>query len=211
MVPDNHDDGRLIGIITTEHFTLQTARSATISEANGRASSYLTAVSSGLIAIAFVGQRAELGTVFHIFGLLVLGPLVFLGVTTFERALQSAIEDASYASRINRLRRFYFRLGVPLEEYLLNPVERDDVVEVMGQTGVNPKILWQPFLTVSGTVAVINSFLLAAFVAFVVRIAGGGLRLAIPIGALFFLIGVAGHLRRQMAAWHRVAPRAGTV
>lgn len=210
-MPDNHADERLIGVITTEHFTLQTARSATISEANGRASSYLTSVSSGLIAIAFVGQRPELGNVFHIFALLVLAPLVFLGVTTFERAVQSVIEDASYASRINKLRRFYFRLGAPLDDYLLSPVESDDVVEVMGQAGVTPKMLWQPFLTVSGMVGVVNSFLAGAFVGFVIRVAGAGLSLAIPVGAVFFLIGVGSHLRRQVAAWRRVASREGPI
>jgi hypothetical protein len=41
---------------TTEHFNLQTARAATISEANGRASIYLAAVSSNLIALAFIGH-----------------------------------------------------------------------------------------------------------------------------------------------------------
>jgi hypothetical protein len=41
---------------TTEHFTLQTARVATVAEANGRASIYLAALSSNLIALAFIGQ-----------------------------------------------------------------------------------------------------------------------------------------------------------
>ena len=40
---------------TTEHFTLQTARSNTVSEANGRATVYLAALSSNLIALAFIG------------------------------------------------------------------------------------------------------------------------------------------------------------
>jgi hypothetical protein len=37
---------------TTEHFNLQTARAITVSEANGRASIYLAALSSNLIALA---------------------------------------------------------------------------------------------------------------------------------------------------------------
>ncbi len=40
---------------TTEHFNLQTARALTVSEANGRASIYLAALSGNLIALAFVG------------------------------------------------------------------------------------------------------------------------------------------------------------
>jgi hypothetical protein len=43
-----------ISFITTEHFTLQGARSATISEATGRAGMFLASVSGGLIAWGLV-------------------------------------------------------------------------------------------------------------------------------------------------------------
>jgi hypothetical protein len=45
-----------VSFATTEHFNLQTARVATVSEANGRASIYLAALSSNLIALAFIGR-----------------------------------------------------------------------------------------------------------------------------------------------------------
>ena len=38
----------VISFVTTEHFTLQGARSSTISESTGRASMFLSAVSGGL-------------------------------------------------------------------------------------------------------------------------------------------------------------------
>jgi len=38
---------QLVSIITTEHYNLQTGRSMTISEANGRASLFVGAVSRG--------------------------------------------------------------------------------------------------------------------------------------------------------------------
>jgi len=44
---------------TTEHFNLQTARAITVSEANGRASIYLAALSGNLIALAFNAYRPE--------------------------------------------------------------------------------------------------------------------------------------------------------
>jgi hypothetical protein len=70
---------------TTEHFNLQTARAATISEANGRASIYLAAVSSNLIALAFIGHMSRLGAAFYAFSLLLLPVLAFVGVVTFQR------------------------------------------------------------------------------------------------------------------------------
>ncbi len=42
--------------LTTEHFVLQTARAATIAEANGRASVFLGVVSAALVALGFAGQ-----------------------------------------------------------------------------------------------------------------------------------------------------------
>jgi len=61
-----------VTFMTTEHFVLQTARSAGIAELNGRAGFYLAAVSSGLIALAFIGQLSRLGTGFYVFGLVLL-------------------------------------------------------------------------------------------------------------------------------------------
>jgi hypothetical protein len=69
----------VVTVVTTEHFVLQTARSAGISEVNGRAGFYLAAVSSGLIALAFIGQLSRLGTGFYVFGLVLLPTLAFVG------------------------------------------------------------------------------------------------------------------------------------
>jgi hypothetical protein len=88
-----------VTVMTTEHFVLQTARSAGIAEVNGRAGFYLAAVSSGLIALAFIGQLSRLGTAFYVFGLAVLPTLAFVGVTTFERALRNGWRTSSWPAR----------------------------------------------------------------------------------------------------------------
>ena len=62
--------GPAVTCATTEHFNLQTARAATISEANGRATIYLAALSSNLIALAFFGQMSHLGPAFYAFALI---------------------------------------------------------------------------------------------------------------------------------------------
>ena len=104
---------------TTEHFNLQTARAVTVSEANGRASIYLAALSGNLIALAFVGQMSRLGAAFYAFALILLPVLAFVGVVTFLRLVQSSIEDLAYARRIALLRSFYLRLSPELEPYLV--------------------------------------------------------------------------------------------
>src|SRR5881227_1551349 len=92
---------QLVTMMTTEHYNLQTGRSMTISEANGRSSLFVGAVSSGLVALALVGQLSQLGTAFFIFSLVVLPTLFFMGLMTFQRVLQAGKADIIYARGIN--------------------------------------------------------------------------------------------------------------
>ena len=97
-----------VTFVTTEHFALQGARSSTIAESTGRANMFLAAVSGGLIALGLVATATRLGTAFYAFGLVLLPTLAFVGLVTFERVLQSGVEDKGYARRIALLRGYYF-------------------------------------------------------------------------------------------------------
>src|SRR6266568_7710534 len=153
--PD-HADGdprpAAVTFVTTEHFTLQGARSSTISESTGRASVFLGAVSGGLIALGLVATATKTGVAFYTFGLILLPTLAFVGLATFHRVLQSGIEDLAYARRIAQLRDYYFDHAPELAGYLLNPAESLPTPGL----GIG---LWQQFLTVAGMVAVITSVL----------------------------------------------------
>lgn len=165
--------------VTTEHFNLQTARAVTVSEANGRASIYLAALSSNLIALAFIGQMSRLGAAFYAFALILLPVLVFVGVVTFLRLVQSSLEDIAFAHRIALLRDLYLRLSPELEPY---------VVVVRGSRGATPDrarptpTAWQLTLTTAGMVAVVNSVVVAA-VAGLALAAAGVDSLGLPLAA----------------------------
>ena len=94
--------------MTTEHFTLQGARTAAITESTSRATIFIGSVSAGLVALGLIATATRIGTAFYAFGLILLWTLSFLGFVTFDRALQSAIEELHYAERIARLRAYYF-------------------------------------------------------------------------------------------------------
>ena len=94
-------DQRLLQALTTEHFTLQTARSATIMETNGRSALFLSTVSSAVVALA------------------VLPALFVLGLLTYLRLAQSASEDLLYSRAINRIRRFYLELDPAAPSWFL--------------------------------------------------------------------------------------------
>ena len=152
--------GPAVTFATTEHFNLQTARAATISEANGRASIYLAALSGNLIALAFIGQMSRLGTAFYAFALILFPVLAFVGLVTFQRIVQSSIEDIAYAQRIGRLRDFYLTVAPALAPYVL-VVRAAPTDPVALDTRPRPSN-WQLMLTTAGMVAVVNSVVVGA-------------------------------------------------
>jgi hypothetical protein len=188
------DPQAAVAILTTEHFNLQTARAATISETNGRASLFLGAVSAGLVAIAFAGQTSR--TALYTFGLVLFPVLTFLGLVTFERALQASIEDTHVLLRINRIRRFYLEAAPQLAPYLARPADRDNVADVLRTEGFASR--WQLILTIVGAIGVINSVLLGVTAGLAVAaLTGGELWAATPVGLVAFVFSVVAHERYQ--------------
>jgi hypothetical protein len=172
--------GAAATFVTTEHFNLQTARAMTVSEANGRASIYLAALASNLIALAFVGQMSRLGVAFYAFALTLLPVLAFVGVVTFVRLVQSSIEVIVYAHRIALLRSFYLRIAPELEPYLV--VVRGTRSAAPSDSARLAPSAWQLTLTAAGMVAVVNSVVVAACAGLVVTAAGVH-SLATPVAA----------------------------
>jgi hypothetical protein len=180
---------------TTEHFNLQTARAITVSEATGRASIFLAAVSSTLIALAFIGQMSRLGTAFYAFGLILLPVLAFVGMVTFQRLVQSSLEDIAYAERIARLRRFYVDLAPELEPYVV--VVRDPRA---GAAPLAPSGR-QLALTTAGMVAVVNAVVTGACAGLLLRALGvDSLAVALPAGAVVGLAALAVQHRHHRRA-----------
>ena len=182
-----------VTVMTTEHFVLQTARSAGIAEVNGRAGFYLAAVSSGLIALAFIGQLSRLGTAFYVFGLAVLPTLAFVGVTTFERALRNGVEDFQLAGQINRIRQFYFDAAPQVARYL--PPPSPDI------PALSYRPSWYQFLTIAGALAVVNSVLIGGALGLAVQAGTGTLAASAAAGVITGAGALAAHLVRQREIW----------
>jgi hypothetical protein len=187
--------------VTTEHFVLQGSRAATISESTGRANMFLAAVSGGLVALGLVATASKVGTAFYAFGLAILPTLAFVGLVTFERVLQSGIEDKDYARRIAMLRGFYFDNAPEITPYLLSvpPSERLRV------QGLAPD-RWQGYRTVAGMVGVITSVLTGSTVALIaILVSDHSLAAALISGGVVLVAALAGLMRFQDRAWKRAA------
>jgi hypothetical protein len=150
--PDHKD---LLTALTTEHFTLQGARSQTVSESSSRAALYIGSVSSAVVALGFLGQVSDVGEVFEVFALTVLPTIYLLGVFTFVRLVENSAEDFRYGLAINRIRGYYKQVaGDQAELFLLSG--HDDRRGVLANMGV-PFEGRQQYFTIASAIAVINS------------------------------------------------------
>lgn len=154
---------QVVTMLTTEHYNLQSGRSMTIADANGRASLFIGAVSSTLVAIGFIGQSSQMGSAFYIFSLVIFPALFFIGLVTFERVLQTGIEDIVYARGINRIRHFYLEHAPEMRRYFILS-DSDDDIGAMRNMGASYS-RWQGFLTTAGMIAVIDSIIAGVFCA----------------------------------------------
>jgi hypothetical protein len=186
--------------ITTEHFVLQTARAATVAEANGRVNVFLGAVSGALVALGFVAQASKLGAAFDVLALLLLPVLAYIGIATQERVVQTGIEDAAYARRISLLRRFYVDIVPDLAPYLQRPDPEGGPGAMPGDVSM-PMARMQVLLSSAGLVAVVTSVLIGSSAGMLIGVVGFGLALACTLGAAVAVAGFVLLITRQRRAW----------
>lgn len=193
---------QILQCLTTEHFTLQTGRAMTVADASSRSILFLSTISSTLIALAFIGQISRLGTAFFLFALVLFPTLLFLGLVTFERVLQSAIEDIVCGRGMNRIRHFYVELAPEVKDYFILSIHDDDA-------GAHSNMCmemswWQLFLTTSGMIAVIDSLLAGAFTGLLIyQLFAWPLLPCLSAAIVIFLVVLIAHQRYQWVCWRR--------
>jgi hypothetical protein len=104
----------LLSALTTEHFVLQTAASATVSESASRASIYILALSSSLVASGFAVQSRE---AFGPFIASVLPAVFLLGLFTVIRLVDVTLEHQHCLRGIAHIRGYYRTLGPEGADY----------------------------------------------------------------------------------------------
>lgn len=159
-------DAQVLQILMNEHINLQATRAATTAETNGRTNIYIGAVSSALVAIAFIGQVLEMNQSFFIFTLILTASLLYIGIVTFLRVYQSGLEDTNCSRGINRIRHYYREIAPQLKPYFILS-DKDDMAGMLRNLAVTDSP-WQMLVSAAGLVSVINSILVSLFGAMLV-------------------------------------------
>jgi hypothetical protein len=187
---DERPPAEFMNALVTEHVVLQSAATATISESGSRVAIYLSALSSGLVAIGFASSspRALASLAFTVL------PTVFvLGLFTAVRLIDTSVANIISQRRMELIRGYYASLTPDARVYF----ETDD--SVAGNHGV--RYGRSSFLfTMASMVIVVNSVLGGATAALV-----GSLAIKAPIAAATMagvLVGLA-LLALSLAYQHR--------
>lgn len=190
-----------IGALTTEHYTLQSARAATTHESNGRASLYLASVGGSVIALAYVADSTGSGsTASRLFAATVLSVLTLMGLLTHQRLVHLAVEDATLAQAIARVRSGYRQIAPELDKWMLLPAGdgRDSAVH---NTGV-PHSRWHHLSHMAVMVAVVVAAVTGTAAAVTALAAGAPTAGGVTAGVVTATLTFAWLLHRQISAWN---------
>ena len=120
---------------------------------------------------------------------------------TFERVLQSGLEDFGYARRIAQLRAYYFDSAPELGPYLYSvpPAQR---LAIQGLRGGG----FQGFRTVAGMVAVVTSVLAGSTAGLLAAVSSNeSLLIGFVVGGAVGAAALVAMMRYQRSAWQQAA------
>ena len=184
--------------LLTEHFVLESARGITVNESSSRASLYLMTLSSSLVAFGFLAQTP---LAFGFLGV-IIPVVVLLGIFTYERLVETSLEDVVALASIQRIRAYYSTLLPGAEVYFPVPTGRrapNELLEI-GRTWSWRGVLF----TTSSAVAVVNSIVAGSGIALAVDLLAFSGTEAIVIGVIAAVVMIVLHGSYQMRRYRTV-------
>ena len=161
---DKERQAAFMSALVTEHFVLQAAANATVSEAAARASLYVFSLSSSLVAMGFAWPSRE---IFLPFAAAVLPAVFLLGIFTFVRLVDTGIEDQQFLAGIARIRSYYRTLTPEAIVYFSTESGRWPESHASPGHRFGPRVAL--FTTAASMIAFINSFVAGAGVTLLAR------------------------------------------
>jgi hypothetical protein len=185
--PTELSDPRVITMLSTEHWSLLTARSLVYNEMFTRGGMFLTLLSASLVALGFVYQGSGGGPEFLGVVVAVLALDLFVGLATLGRIMGASAEEFRALQATARIRHAYLEIAPFVAPYLSTATtdDPDSVLEIYGQNVENVGMLvnlGHGLTTMPGMIAVLDAALVGGLVSSVVVALGGDARLALVLG-----------------------------
>ena len=173
------DDPRVITLLSTEHWSLLSARSLAYNEAFVRAGMFLTFLSMSFVALALLAQAMSFDRDFLSVTALVLAFDLVIGLATFGRINGANYDDLRAVHGMARIRHAYTQISPIVTPYFTTPVhdDIDAVTTVYGPISDRlPGQIAYGLTTSAGMIGLIVSMVggvLTAVMAMLIGTAGG--------------------------------------
>ena len=130
-------DPRAITLLTTEHWSLLTARSLAYNEAFTRGGMFLTFLSMTFVALALFSSAMSFGSDFLTVAAVLLAFDVVLGLATYGRIAAANVDDLRALHGMARVRHSYTQIAPVVEPYFTTATH-DDLDSVLTAYGTLP-------------------------------------------------------------------------
>lgn len=176
-------DPRVITILSTEHWSLLSARSLAYNEAFTRGGMFLTFLSMSFVALALLAQAMTFGDQFLVIAAIVMAFDLVIGLATYGRISGANVDDLRAMHGMARIRHAYTQVAPIVAPYFTTP-SNDDIASVLRSYGAPPS---------SGL----------SFVLYGLTTSGGmiGLIVAMVGGVLAGILGLLAGVSGDMAVW----------
>jgi hypothetical protein len=178
-------DPRAITLLTTEHWSLLTARSLAYNEAFTRGGMFLTFLSMSFVALALFSSAMSFGDAFLTVAAVVLAFDVVLGLATYVRIAGANVDDLRALHGMARIRHGYTQIA-PIVEPYFTTATHDDVDSVITAYGTLPSssagTVLYGLTTSGGMIGLITSMVGGVFAAVLGLLIGAPDELTLWIG-----------------------------
>ena len=207
--PQGLDDPRALQILSTEHWSLLSARTLAYNEAFTRAGMFLAFLSMSFVGMALLAQGMSFDRTFLAVSAVVLAFDVIIGLATFFRVAGCNFDDLRALHGMNRIRHGYVEIAPAVAPYFTTEYH-DDPASVYRNYGFTTmqrhwlQDLAHGLATTIGMVELIVALLTGVLVVVVTLALDGPLWIAVAVAIVTAIVVLAAAMR-----W--VVARAATV
>ena len=190
------DDPRAVSILTTEHWSLLSARTLGYQEMFGRTTIFIAILSAIVVALALLAQATGFGRPTLWLALPLMLVALFIGLATFVRSVTINYEDALWVAGMHLLRKAYLEIVPPVAPFFVTGHDPGADSRSLGHgTRQGPANLVHSLTATSSVVAALNSVLAGSLASDLGALAGGDPVLVVAIGIAVSLVSAVLHVR----------------